>query len=333
MDRLKAWALIERSAGFKIVFVIAAVGLSFWLRLVLDGSLPAGFPYLTFFPAVVLTTFFAGTAAGFVAGVLCGLAAWYFFLPPAQSFALTPNAALALGFYVLIVGTEIVLIHVMNRALREQSAATARADALARTNTLMFQELQHRVSNNLQVVSSLLKVQRRAITDPAAIAALDAAANRLEVVARIQRSLHDPTRQDVDLSQFLAEVGPQIITATAVGQAARLEVDAEAITVTAERAVPLALICAELIANALEHGTDGVHAQDITVSARTDGDGRAHVEVRDNGPGLPAGFDLDRAQSLGLKIARQFTLQLGGKLTMTSDRGTVARIEFPLQAA
>ncbi|WP_442880050.1 DUF4118 domain-containing protein [Aurantimonas sp. A2-1-M11] len=119
-------------------------------------SCRADFPYLTFFPAVIITTFLAGTAPGALVGILGGLAAWYFFIPPFDSFGLTGGSLLALAFYVFIVAVDIALIHWMHVALDRltiEKEATAR---YANERDLLFRELQHRVSNNLAVVSALL---------------------------------------------------------------------------------------------------------------------------------------------------------------------------------
>jgi two-component sensor histidine kinase len=329
MEALNSWAFRDRSAGFRWTFAALAFLLSLGLRHVLDDHLPPGFPYLTFFPAVLLTAFLAGVAEGIVVAVLCGIAAWYFFIAPAGSFALTANSAVALGFYVFIVATQIALIHIAKRARRRLAEEKAHSAGLAEARGLMFQELQHRVSNHLQVVSSLLKFQRREVTDPAAQSALDAAAARLALVARIQRQLHDPARQEIDVARFLRELSGDLATAAGGRDGPTVEVEAQTLRVPAEQAVPFGLIAAELVSNAVEHGSHGA-ATRIRVALAEPSPGHLRLEVADNGPGLPPGFDLDTAPSLGLTIARQFAAQLGGSLTMTTDGGTRAVLSFPL---
>ena len=329
MEALSSWALRDRTAGFRWTFAALAVVVSVGLRQALDESLPPGFPYLTFFPAVLLTAFLAGVKESIVVAALCGLAAWYFFIAPPGSFALTATSAVALGFYVFIVATQIAFIHIAKRALRRLAEEKARSAALAEARGLMFQELQHRVSNHLQVVSSLLKIQRREVTDPAAQAALDAASARLALVARIQRQLHDPASQEIDVARFLRELSADLATAAGGRDGPAVEVEAQTLRMPAEKAVPFGLIAAELVSNAVEHGADGA-ASRIHVALAEPRPGHLRLEVADDGPGLPPGFDLDTAPSLGLTIARQFAAQLGGSLTMASDRGTRAVLAFPL---
>jgi two-component sensor histidine kinase len=105
-------------------------------------------------------------------------------------------------------------------------------------------------------------------------------------------------------------------------------------------ATPLAVALAELIQNAIEHGfVEGAHQDGVSAggSPRIDlvfeqrGD-HYGVSVRDNGIGLPEGFDIDETRSLGLAIVRDLVrTQLGGTITMANDGGTVARVEVPVR--
>lgn len=207
--------------------------------------------------------------------------------------------------------------------------AEERTRGLAEARGLMFQELQHRVSNHLQVASSLLKFQRRRVTDAAAQRALDEAAARLALVARIQRQLHDPDSQAIDLARFLKEMSRDIAEAAGAGKNVRIEVEAAHLVVDAEKAVPFGLIATELLSNAVEHGFDGQGAGTIRVGLCEAQDGQVTLRVADSGRGLPEGFDPETATSLGMTIVRQFAEQLGGSLTMSTSGGTVAVLTFP----
>lgn len=112
------------------------------LRWALDDALPPGFPYLTFFPAVVLTTYFCGVRPGVICAVLSGLAAWYFFIPPFNSFALTKTVAMALGLYAFVVGVDIALIHFMQITASRLRRTQMTAQELAERNELFDIALQ-----------------------------------------------------------------------------------------------------------------------------------------------------------------------------------------------
>lgn len=108
---------VTRLAGTLAIFAAAWIA-----RVLVDPLLPPGFPYVTFFPAVILTGFLFGLRAGMLSAGLCGLVAWYYFISPGRSFTLA-GAEVALGLYVFVVATDLALIHgmrVANRALRAQ---------------------------------------------------------------------------------------------------------------------------------------------------------------------------------------------------------------------
>ncbi|NHB76805.1 sensor histidine kinase [Rhodobacter calidifons] len=314
---------------------VLTFALAFWLRHRLDGALPPGFPYLTFFPAVLLGAHFLGTPQGIAIAVAGLFAAWYAFVQPVNSFALTWASVVALLLYVFIVTTIILLIHIMQRAMRALEAERQANAALAEQRRLMFHELQHRVSNNLATVSGLLKLQRRTVSDEAAGVALDDSVRRIDLVARIMRNLHDPSGQTVDMARFLADTGRDILESAGAGERIQLQVQADPLLVGPDVSVPLGLIATELVSNTLEHGFPGNSAGRIDVTLGTISDaGRALLRIRDNGKGLPEGFDIEKARSLGLSIARQFARQLGGTLVMERrpEGGTEARLEFSYRA-
>lgn len=312
------------------VLAALAVVLAVSIRIAVDADLPPGFPYLTFFPAVIIGTFFLGTRAGIAIAIGCGLAAWYWFIPPFGSFGVTGSTLLALVFYVFIVATEITLIHLAQRALRALDAERQANAILADQRKLMFHELQHRVSNNLATVSGLLKLQRRVVADPAAGIALEDSVRRIELVGRLMRHLHDPDGQTVDMARFLTDAGRDMVESGGATGRVTLTVVAEPLLVGPEVSVPLGLIATELVANTLEHGfPDADRGQIQILLASSDGK-RALLRILDNGRGLPEGFDLAQTRSLGLSIARQFARQLGGTLEIVRrpEGGAEARLEF-----
>jgi two-component sensor histidine kinase len=329
LDRLADWTVAARGPGFGWSFVAVAFVAATALRMALHPYLPAGFPFLTYFPAVALTAFIAGSRAGAVLGGLCLLASWYLFIPPFSSFAVEPAHGMALALYLVVVGTEVALVFLMRRALRRMTAAEALAREQARSRTLMFHELQHRVSNNLAVVGSLLQLQRREVGDPDAAHALEVAVARVNVVSRLNRLLHNPDAQAVDFGAFLRAVVPDAVTAAGTDERVRVSVAAEPVVVPGEKAIPLGLVATELLANALEHGFPDGRRGRVEVTLRGL-DGCAVLEIRDDGVGLPDGFELERSRSLGLQIALQFAGQLHATLSIETDGGVVSRLEVPL---
>ncbi|NYZ12478.1 DUF4118 domain-containing protein [Azospirillum sp. RWY-5-1] len=322
--RLGAW---RRRPLKGFAFACGSVLLAFWARMAVDHVLPPGYPYLTFFPAVILSAFVGGLMPGVAAAAACGLLAWYFFIPPFDSFGLDGRSVLALGFYVLIVTVDLALIELMHGALDRLDKERARSAALAEQQSLLFTELQHRVSNNLQLTGSLLHLQGMRLTDPDARRALAEASDRLALLGRIHRSLHDPLGAPVRFGRFLDDLCRDVIDASGA-KGVSCEVEADDAPLHTDHAVPIALIVTELISNALEHGFVGSGVGRIRVALRHE-EAALRLTVRDDGRGLPPDFAMDNGQSLGLRIIRSLVAQLDGRLEFDSDGGTVARIVMP----
>lgn len=318
-------------AAFAIVVALSLF--AWWLRAVLAPDLPPGFPFVTFFPVVLLSAFFLGTRAGILAALLCGLIAWHRFVSPTHDWSLNAGGRVAMGFYLFITTTEVLLTHFMQRANRELAAERAATARLATTRALMFRELQHRVSNNLQVAASLISMQRRSVRDPEARTALEEASRRIGVIGRIGRQLHDPDGNERPLAAFLDELARDVVDASGRDDVrVRIAVAPGADAPLApDQAVPLALIVAEAIANAIEHGFADARPGIITVGLARIDEGHRRITVADDGRGLPDGFDLAASDSLGLKIAGLLAKQVRGRFALLpgATGGSIAELVLP----
>lgn len=219
------------------------------------------------------------------------------------------------------IGSLILLQNVTELRRRERELITK--DATIR-------EIHHRVKNNLQTVSALLRLQARRIEDPAASAALNEAVRRIASIALVHETLSSGSDSSVafddvldrlithslDLSSRMNEL---VITRT--GFLGSLDPTI---------ATPLSLVVTELIHNALEHGLEqGGSSLEIALER---GETQAHISIIDDGVGLPEGFDLATSSNLGLQIVRTLTEnELKGELVLESvGNKTVARLTFPI---
>ena len=326
---LQATARLRAHPWLGDAIAVAVAGAALGLRFALDHVLPAGFPYLTFFPAVILTTFFLGLRPGIICAVLGGIASWYFFLTAAHSFAVTGQAALALGFYAFIVTVDIALIHVMHVAGERLSREREVSAALYEQQRTMFQELQHRVANNMQFVAALLHLQKRKVgNDPAAaLAALDDARVRLETISRIHRRLYDPTNIDRPIGQYLQELCSDLLDATGAQNIVCL-VDVPAIRLDLTRLTTLSLLVIEVVTNALKHAFTPGERGTVSVRLEQLDPGRMSLTISDDGRGIPASFDPSASKSLGFRISQGLAAQLGGTMTYAGGKGTTVTLEF-----
>ncbi|NJC34292.1 two-component sensor histidine kinase [Sphingomonas jejuensis] len=299
------------------------------LRVLVDHALPPGYPFFTFFPMVALTAFLFGLKPGMLAALLSGLISWYFFVTPG-TFGTSPQTLTAMAFYLLVVGVELTLIHFMQVANNRLERARVHNAQLAATSELLFRELQHRVSNNLQVAAGLLTLQRQKLADQDARGALDQAARRLGLIGRISRNLYDPSGEASSLDTFLTTMVDDLLDAHGRSDIDRRVDCAHGTRLHPDAAVSVALIVAEAVANAVEHGLAGRDEARILVRVVEEG-AQLSIQVEDNGIGVPEAFDVGASSSLGLKIATTLAETLDGRfrLSAAAGGGTVARLQIP----
>ncbi|MBB3358595.1 MULTISPECIES: sensor histidine kinase [unclassified Novosphingobium] len=290
------------------------------LRWVADDLFPPGFPFLTFFPAVIIATFIAGRGPGMVCAILSGLAAWYFFVPPEFSFAINTQVATAMLFYTGVVAVDIVLIDGLTRRQRQLEESEARLAEMAANQALLFKELQHRVANNLASVASMLRLQRRQIErNPAlALPLIDRADQRIEMMGRVHRQLYDPAVQTKPISEILASA-VNLAREMADADAVDVDVVTEDVRLEVGRLLPLVLLLTELLANSFKHAFAPGQPGRIDVRLERVDDARLCLTVADNGRGMPAADPADHIpggvrtrRGLGTAIIAGLVAQLGG---------------------
>ncbi len=198
------------------------------------------------------------------------------------------------------------------------------------TKDATIKEIHHRVKNNLQTVAALLRLQSRRMNSPEGRDALRDAQRRVQSIAAVHEILSQGFDEDVPFDQIadriLLMAGD---VASAAGQVcARREGSFG--SVPGDIATSLSLVMTELCQNAIEHGLQASNGT-VIVHA-THENNRLVLDVIDDGAGLPDGFDLNSASSLGLSIVSTLVNDLGGGFSLynNEDRGSTARVELNL---
>jgi two-component sensor histidine kinase len=315
-----------------LVIVPGIIAAAFVLRLALKPALPVGSPFVTFFPAVLVVAFLFGARIGAAATLVSALlGAWFFMSDPLAPgyFATAVPSAVAFG---ILAAFNLTLFHWMQSANAKLRAERGRSAALATTRETLFRELQHRVSNNLQVAAGLLSLQKKHVEGERARAALEEASRRIGVIGRISRQLYEHDGGTRSLHALIEPMCKDVLDAGGM-PGVRLRVSGgENQALPPDAAIPVALIVAEAVANAIEHGFAGRETGTISVDCMKSGTG-FKVEIRDDGHGLPDGFAMDGGAGLGLRIAATLAEQLGGTFELTARRaeggGATARLVVP----
>jgi len=194
---------------------------------------------------------------------------------------------------------------------------------------LMLKEIHHRVKNNLQVVSSLLRLQSETITDKAAIGYLKMSEQRVRSMALIHQQLYrtkDLTR--IDFRRYLEELCNYLFFAYDVKRAdIGLKLSVDEIYFAIDTALPCGLIVNELVTNSLKHAFAITKKGEITVSLAKEASGKNILTIKDNGSGV-AQLDFENTATLGMELVKTLTEQLEGTIEVNTQNGTEVCISF-----
>jgi two-component sensor histidine kinase len=210
----------------------------------------------------------------------------------------------------------------------ERQQADARLQEALKHQALLTREMSHRVKNSLTSVVGLLRVQARNALSEDVKNALQDASLRVSTIAEVHDHLWRSSHIGyVELADFMTELCKKLR-----GNTGRhtLRCHADPMLLSADHAIPLGLLINELVTNAVKYAyPEG--SGEIEVSAR-EIDGHLHVEVSDQGAGLPEGFDMAQPRaSLGFKVVTGMVRQLQGHLSLSKDRkGTRFLLDLPI---
>lgn len=198
----------------------------------------------------------------------------------------------------------------------------------AREKELLLKEIHHRVKNNLQVISSILKLHAERMQSPEAQEAFEDAQLRVRAIALLHESLHD-TRESgpVDFASYARSLVDSLTRLANID--VRLEVEVSDVRLSLDQALPCGLILNELVTNAIKHAFlppfDG-EVRRVRVEAARHG-AEVTMVVSDNGRGFPA---TPREGSLGLHLVRTLVRQLDGQLSVGTGAGARVALVFPV---
>ena len=196
--------------------------------------------------------------------------------------------------------------HALAKAVLEKDDLLAQKD-------LLLREVNHRVRNSLQLIISLLRIQSQRIEDDDLRHTFAKATDRISAVARIHdRLTHTDDVTTVEFGGYLRQICLDIVEAG--GQRCRLAI--QPMRLPTDTAISLALIAVEMLTNAIKHGRASDPEQAVDIAFGVLDDGRARLEVRDYGDGLPPGFRIGEQQDSGLGITLMTALarRIGSEL-------------------
>lgn len=221
--------------------------------------------------------------------------------------------------------------HLTLRRLRKDlEEKNLRLKAALSEKEVLLKEIHHRVKNNLQIINSLINMQLRKTGNPETATVLEDVKNRVNSITLIHEKLYKSENlSGIDFCEYISTLTKQLLM-TYQGRTAntRLNLDISDICLEIDQAIPCALIINELATNAMKHAFPKGRQGRVTVALKTSGTGKLRLTVADNGIGLPADFDVDNLETLGIQIIKALVTQLRGVLQVNGSKGTTFTIEF-----
>ncbi len=229
---------------------------------------------------------------------------------------------------------QIVGVFAAARDITERKQAEEKIHAALWEKDILLNEIHHRVKNNLQVISSLLKLQARSTQSPELIDSFRESQSRIHAMALVHEKLYNSRDfSGIDLAGYMRSLSQELLQSHKINLG---EIDLTiqtdgVVRVNIIKAIPCGLILNELISNALKHAFPGDGPGEIKIIIRETKDTEIEIVVRDNGVGLPDDVDIHAPRSLGLDLVNGLVKnQLDGQIEVRRDKGTEFRIKFPL---
>jgi two-component sensor histidine kinase len=327
----------------------ALVLLAFGARHLLAQTVPfGGYPFLLFFPAIILSAMLFDRGSGLLAVILSAALADFFAIEPVGSFAIErPSDWLAFLIFVVSGLATATLIESFHRVYHELSLVHHRLQAAhdeltrahegvrnsERQKDILMQELSHRTKNDLMMVSALVQMQSRTIADEGARAILASARERIHVIGRVHDRL---TRRAgsvvVDVHDFICGLCDDLRSTIVGSRPVALLCDIGKHSISHAQSVALGLIANELITNAVKYAFPDDRDGTIRVTFERR-DGEFCLRVEDDGVGMPKAPNADGNPGTGQRLVRALALQLRGRFEyMPRDPGTAFAVTFPSEA-
>jgi two-component sensor histidine kinase len=219
-------------------------------------------------------------------------------------------------------------VHLYGVDNTERREAEEQIKSSLKEKEVLLQEVYHRVKNNMQIVSSLLRRQATLTDDPHVKAILAESRNRIYSMALVHQQLYQSkSLEGVDLSTYIRNLTGYLVPQG--GSDLRLNLVLESVEVDIAIVIPCGLILNELISNAMKYAYPSGRGGMIDVVLRRGSANGLTLAVRDAGVGIPDDVDSENPQSLGLRLVRDLTQQLDGDLLIDTAAGTAITLTIP----
>jgi two-component sensor histidine kinase len=222
----------------------------------------------------------------------------------------------------------------LSRALRyavERKRAEKQIKASLREKEVLLQEVHHRVKNNMQIISSLLRLQSRKIKGKRALQAFESSYNRVKSMVLIHERLYQSRDfARVDFAEYVHGLTNHLFSLFHIGpETVKLDINIKDISLDLNTAIPCGLIVNELVSNSLKHAFPDDRKGKVKIVMKSLNTNEIELTASDNGIGIPEDLDFRETESLGLHLVSILAEdQLRGKIKLDKTKGTRFEIKF-----
>lgn len=215
--------------------------------------------------------------------------------------------------------------------ITDQRKYEDRIRASLKEKEVLLREINHRVKNNLAIISSLLNLQSNHCADDSSRKMFRDAQSRVRSMSLAHELLYQSENMaHIRISEYVGQLTSYLVESYA-GLGRRIEIDKrlDNAPLSLKSAIPIGFLITELVSNSLKHAFPDRREGRIEISIRQMGENELELVVADNGVGIPEGIDFHNSGSLGLKLAETFAEQLRGKIDFRRQGGTRVSVRFP----
>jgi two-component sensor histidine kinase len=225
------------------------------------------------------------------------------------------------------------IIKRLNEQIIKRKNAEKKIKASLKEKEILLKEIHHRVKNNMQVISSLLSLQAKYITNNEALRILQESQDRVKSLALVHENLYRTEGLDkIDFKKYLESLIDSLYWAyNHESKNVKFEVTVDDVSLDIDSAIPFGLVVNELISNSLKHAFPSSLRRKgkININLVKTENNEVELIIQDNGIGLPKDFDFRDTDSLGLELVVLLVeKQLEGKISLEPNNGTKFRIQF-----
>lgn len=233
-----------------------------------------------------------------------------------------------------------------NYKLKLEEKVSVRTKELSRSNEdlkksldekdILLNEIHHRVKNNLQIISSLLRLHSNYTSNEESLETFKECSLRIDSMALLYEKIYGSHNlSEIELEEYLNDLAVSLLSSYGVkNNSIVVKINTHSLSLDIDSIVPCSLIIQELISNSVKHAFPENAKGEIGVSLNLNTTNHKNIEliVSDNGIGLPKGWDLLQTDTLGLQLVKRLSEgQLNGKINVERAKGTCFTIHFPLE--